>query len=32
MKPLGRQKPDGVNQTRSSRFGWRGQFTREFVA
>ena len=27
-----RQKLDVVNQTRSNRFGWRGQFTPGFVA
>jgi len=32
MKPLDRQKLDVVNQTRSNLFGWRGQFTPEFVA
>lgn len=32
MKLLDRQKLDGVNQTRSNLFGWRGQFTPEFVA
>jgi hypothetical protein len=31
MKPLDRQKLDVVNQTQSNRFGWRGQFTPEFV-
>ena len=31
MKNLGRQKLDGTNKTRSSIFGWRGQFTPEFV-
>ena len=30
MKTLNRQKLDVVNQTRSSLFGWRGQFTTEF--
>jgi len=32
MKPLARQKLDVVNKTRSNIFGWRGQFTLEFVA
>ena len=32
MKTLDRQKLDVVNQTRSNVFGWRGQFTPEFVA
>ncbi len=32
MKALDRQNPDVVNQTRSNLFGWRGQFTPEFVA
>ncbi len=32
MKPLDRQKLDVVNKTRSNIFGWRGQFTPEFVA
>jgi hypothetical protein len=32
MKTLDRQKLDVVNQTRSNLFGWRGQFTPEFVA
>jgi hypothetical protein len=34
MKTLNRQKLDVVNQTRSNPAlrGWRGQFTREFVA
>ena len=31
MKPLDRQKLDVVNQTRSNLFGWRGQFTPEFI-
>jgi len=31
MKPLDRQKLDVVNKTRSNIFGWRGQFTPEFV-
>lgn len=31
MKPLNRQKLDVVNQTRSNRFGWRGQFTPEIM-
>jgi hypothetical protein len=31
MKPLDRQKLDAVNKTRSNIFGWRGQFTTEFV-
>jgi hypothetical protein len=30
-KNLNRQKLDVVNKTRSSIFGWRGQFTPEFV-
>jgi hypothetical protein len=29
---LDRHKLDVVNQTRSNLFGWRGQFTPEFVA
>jgi hypothetical protein len=32
MKTLDRQKLDVVNKTRSNLFGWRGQFTPEFVA
>ena len=32
MKILDRQKLDVVHKTRSSLFGWRGQFTPEFVA
>ena len=32
MKTLDRLKLDVVNQTRSNVFGWRGQFTSEFVA
>jgi hypothetical protein len=32
VKPLDRQELDVVNQTRSNLFGWRGQFTPEFVA
>lgn len=32
MKTLDRQKLDAINQTRSNLFGWRGQFTPEFVA
>ncbi len=32
MKTLDCQKLDVVNQTRSNIFGWRGQFTPEFVA
>ena len=31
MNPLARQKLDVVNKTRSNIFGWRGQFTPEFV-
>ncbi len=31
LKPLDRQKLDVVNQTWSNIFGWRGQFTPEFV-
>lgn len=31
MKTLDRQRPDVVNKTRSNLFGWRGQFTPEFV-
>ena len=31
MKTLDRQKLDVVNQTRSNIFGWRGQFTPEYV-
>src|SRR6266567_2242651 len=31
MKALDRQKLDVVNKTRSNIFGWRGQFTPEFV-
>jgi hypothetical protein len=31
MKPLDRQKLGVVNQRRSNPFGWRGQFTPEFV-
>jgi hypothetical protein len=31
MKPFDHQKLDVVNQTRSNIFGWRGQFTPEFV-
>lgn len=32
VKTLDRQKLDAVNKTRSNIFGWRGQFTPEFVA
>lgn len=32
MKTLDRQELDVVSQTRSDLFGWRGQFTPEFVA
>jgi len=32
MKTLDRQKLDVVKKTRSNIFGWRGQFTPEFVA
>ena len=32
MKTLDREKLDVVNKTRSNIFGWRGQFTPEFVA
>ncbi|MBI4026526.1 MAG: hypothetical protein HY360_16185 [Verrucomicrobia bacterium] len=32
MKTLDRQKLDVINKTRSNIFGWRGQFTPEFVA
>jgi len=32
MKALDLQKLDVVNKTRSNIFGWRGQFTAEFVA
>lgn len=32
MKVLDRQKLDVTNKTRSNIFGWRGQFTPEFVA
>lgn len=32
MKTLDRQELDVVNQTRSNLFGWRDQFTPEFVA
>jgi hypothetical protein len=32
MKSLDRQKLDVTNKTRSNIFGWRGQFTPEFVA
>jgi hypothetical protein len=32
VKTLDRQKLEVVNQTRSNLFGWRGQFTPEFVA
>ncbi len=32
MKTLDRQQLDVVNKTRSNIFGWRGQFTPEFVA
>ena len=32
MKILDCQKLDVVNKTRSNIFGWRGQFTSEFVA
>lgn len=32
MKTFNRQKLDVVNKTRSNLFGWRGQFTPEFVA
>jgi hypothetical protein len=32
MKTLVRQQLDVVNRTRSDIFGWRGQFTPEFVA
>jgi hypothetical protein len=31
MKPPDRQKLDVFNKTRSNIFGWRGQFTSEFV-
>ena len=31
VKTLDRQKLDVVNKTRSNIFGWRGQFTPEFV-
>ena len=31
MKTLDRQKLDVVNNTRSNIFGWRGQFTPEFI-
>lgn len=31
MKPLDRQKPETVNTSPSNVFGWRGQFTPEFV-
>ena len=31
MNTLDRQKLDVVNKTRSNIFGWRGQFTPEFV-
>ena len=31
MNTLGRQKLDVTNKTRSNIFGWRGQFTPEFV-
>lgn len=31
-KPLDRQKLDVINQAQSNLFGWRGQFTSEFVA
>ena len=32
MKTLDRQKLDVTKKTRSNIFGWRGQFTPEFVA
>ena len=32
MRTLDRHKLNVVNQTRSSRFGWRGQFTPELIA
>jgi len=32
MKTHDRQKLDVVNQAKSNIFGWRGQFTTEFVA
>ena len=32
MKTLDRQKLDVVNKTQSNIFGWRGQFTPEFVS
>ncbi|HEY9172154.1 MAG TPA: hypothetical protein VI136_07720 [Verrucomicrobiae bacterium] len=32
MKTLNRQKLDVVNKTRSNIFGWRGQFTPEFLS
>ena len=32
VRTLDRQKLDVVNKTRSNIFGWRGQFTPEFVA
>ena len=32
MNPPARQKLDVANKTRSNIFGWRGQFTPEFVA
>ena len=32
MKTLDRQKLDVINQAQSNLFGWRGQFTSEFVA
>jgi hypothetical protein len=31
MKTLDRQKLDVANKTRSNIFGWRGQFTPEFL-
>lgn len=31
MKTLDRQKLDVTNKTRSNIFGWRGQFTAEFI-
>jgi hypothetical protein len=31
MKTLDRQEQDVVHKTRSNLFGWRGQFTPEFV-
>jgi len=32
MKTSDRQKLDVVNKTRSNIFGWRGQFTPEFLS